>query len=352
MDLREALGELWRSRARTDRSPWALGWFAYDACAELAGAAKRRSNEAGTPRGLWLIDPKPGSEDILENGRRGTGWAFRESLSDAEFAEGVRVIRRLIAEGSVYQVNLCRRFSGAPWRGGLSPLLEAVRSGPLPAYLSAFSWAGEPSGELLCASMEMLFSRRADTVRSMPIKGTRPRGRTEDADRRLAAELAADPKEVAELSMIVDLVRNDLGRLARPGSVRVADTGSVHSFALVHHRIAEIVCTLDPHASPWQILEVLSPGGSVTGCPKIAAMEAIDRLEPVSRGPFTGALGVVAANGDAEVALPIRTAWCSEERLDMAAGCGVVWPSRAEQEVRESRLKISHWLDLLVEKPL
>jgi para-aminobenzoate synthetase component 1 len=126
----------------------------------------------------------------------------------------------------------------------------------------------------------------------------------------------------------------------------VTDPGSVRSFATVHHRVANVEAEVSAAVPWWELLGSIAPGGSVTGCPKWAAMEVIRSLEPVPRGPFTGALGVVSGNGDLEMALPIRTAWKLKGQVAMAAGCGIVWGSVPEREQVESRIKIAPWLEL------
>jgi anthranilate/para-aminobenzoate synthase component I len=269
------------------------------------------------------------------------------SLNEDNFKDEVRRIRMLIAEGSVYQVSLCRRFTVEQWEGGLRQLFETALVGSVsPGYLSCFLWGWSSSGELGCASMELLVSRRGGFLETRPIKGTRPRGKTVADDLDMIRQLESDDKERAELAMIVDLERNDLGRVARTGSVVVDDPGRVWTWERIHHRVARITAEV-PKATPWwEILAVMAPGGSVTGCPKEAAMAVITDMEPVARGPFTGALGVIAGNGDLELALPIRTVWTSGDRLEMGAGCGIVWESDPEAEEAESRLKIQKWLEL------
>ena len=230
------------------------------------------------------------------------------------------------------------------WTGSLGAFAAAAAVGGVPDFLASVSF-GE--GELVCASMELLLSRRGERLETQPIKGTRPRGLSLEDDGRLAADLESDPKERAELAMIVDLERNDLGRISQTGSVRVADPGSVYPYAAVHHRVARVVGRLRPGVEWWEALSAMAPGGSVTGCPKLAAMSVIAELEPVPRGPFCGALGVVAGNGDLELALPIRTAWRVGTLLEFAAGCGIVWESDPDSEEKESRLKVARWLELV-----
>ena len=345
----EAVEDLWSARIIRDLAPWALGWLGYQACAQLAGNLPARPDPEGGLSGMLLLEPEwVGRQVILRPGGAGVGAQLSSSLEKERFKEGVQRIRGHIADGTVYQVNLCRRFSVNRWDGGLQELFEAVAVSPVvPDYLSAFSWDGLSSGELVCASMELLVSRSQERLETRPIKGTRPRGSTPEEDVSLIRQLEADPKERAELAMIVDLERNDLGRVARTGSVVVEDPGRVRSWERIHHRVARVTASVSSEM-PWQdIVAVMAPGGSVTGCPKHSAMSVIAGLEPVARGPFTGALGVIAGNGDLELALPIRTAWTSEGRLEMAAGCGIVWESDPEAEEAESRLKIGKWLEMV-----
>lgn len=346
--LGEAIEDLWRDRKVRDQAPWAVGWLGYHACAEMGGGLPARPDPEDVLSGLLLLEPeRQGSQTVLRAGGARKDSLLRSSLSEDRFKEGVQSIRGLIADGIVYQVSLCRRFTVNQWDGGLRRLFEAASVGPaVPDYLSAFSWEGASPGELVCASMELLVSRRLNRLETRPIKGTRPRGATAEEDLRLIQQLEADPKERAELAMIVDLERNDLGRVARTGSVVVEDPGRVRSWERIHHRVARVTASVLAE-TPWQdIVAVMAPGGSVTGCPKRSAMSVIAGLEPLARGPFTGALGVVSGNGDLELALPIRTAWTSDGRLEMAAGCGIVWESDPAAEEAESRLKIGKWLDM------
>ncbi len=336
-----AVIELWPRRTVFDRAPWAIGFLTYEACAALAGGLPAHPAEAAVPAGLWLLEPTAVACPPLPATAPAEPPApLHASLDDVAFAGGVASIRAAIAAGTVYQVNLTRRFTTRCGRAGLAPLVAAAASPPYLARVLSDDF------ELLCASMELLVRRRGDQVATAPIKGTRRRGRSAAEDASLVAELAADPKELSELAMIVDLARNDLGRVAITGSVRVADPGAVATFAGVHHRLALVTPTVAADLPWWRLLAAVAPGGSVTGCPKIAAMELIRRLEPGPRGPYTGALGVVAGSGEVELALPIRTAWRAAGDIAFAAGGGIVWDSDPAAETAESRLKVARWLEL------
>jgi len=343
--LSEALQFLWPERRVRGRLPWAIGWIGYEEAARLSGGLPYRDGADLAPAAWLLLEPDEAAptSDQKTDRRRWSGVA-RWSLDADAYRRGVEAIRRRIGAGDVYQVNLCRRMTVDGFAGSLQPFADVASNGRVPDYLAHVDLG---DGELLCASMEMLLRRRGEELETRPIKGTRPRGDSPEDDQRLAAELDADAKERAELAMVVDLERNDLGRICEVGSVEVIDPGSVEAYAAVHHRVAQVTGRVRSELGWWEVVASMAPGGSVTGCPKHAAMTLIRELEPVQRGPFTGALGVVAGNGDLEMALPIRTAWRFGSILEFAAGCGIVWQSDPEAEERESRLKIARWLGLL-----
>jgi anthranilate/para-aminobenzoate synthase component I len=343
--LAEALQCLWPKRRVRDRLPWAIGWIGYEEAARLSGGLPHRQSADLAPAAWLLLEPEvavPTSDQ--KTGRRRWSGVARWSLDSGAYRRGVEVIRRRIGAGDVYQVNLCRRLTVEGFEGSLRPFADVASDGGVPDYLAHVDFG---DGELLCASMEMLLRRRGEELETRPIKGTRPRGVSPEDDLKLAAELDADAKERAELAMVVDLERNDLGRICEVGSVEVIDPGSVEAYAAVHHRVARVTGRARSGLGWWEVVASMAPGGSVTGCPKHAAMTLIRELEPVQRGPFTGVLGVVAGNGDLEMALPIRTAWRVGTTLEFAAGCGIVWQSDPAAEERESRLKIARWLELL-----
>ena len=344
-ELRHALSALWPRRRARDGSPWVVGWIGYEEAASLAGELPTHGGEDSAPAGRFLVDPEPATtEEEVGDPASASPGAACWSLDGERYRDGVESIRERIASGDVYQVNLCRRLTVVGSNRLLGPFALAAAKGGEPDYLARFHF---DSGELLCASMELLLRRRDDILETRPIKGTRPRGATVEEDRRLAEELASDPKERAELAMVIDLERNDLGRVSRIGSVEVVDPGSVRTYASVHHLVGRVKSRARPGLEWWEVLAAMVPGGSVTGCPKHAAMSLIRDLEPVQRGPYTGAFGVVAGNGDMEFALPIRTAWQIGTTLEFAAGCGVVWDSNPEAEEKECRLKVARWLDLV-----
>jgi para-aminobenzoate synthetase component I len=252
--------------------------------------------------------------------------AFAPTWTPAEHGDAVEQVRAAIGRGDVYQVNLVQHLR-APFAGSPRALAAALR--PLaPAWAHALhgdSWS------IVSATPELFLQTRGDRARTMPIKGTRPAG-SSDA-------IAASPKDRAEHVMIVDLERNDLGRVCRPGSVRVAEFLTERPMAGVRHMVSTVEGRLRPDVGVAELLRATFPGGSVTGAPKLAAIDHIARIEPVGRGASMGALGVVHPNGDLDLGLTIRTLAAAAGELHLWVGGGIVWDSDPAAEVEESLVK-------------
>jgi para-aminobenzoate synthetase component 1 len=240
-----------------------------------------------------------------------------------DYAAAIDEVRAAIARGDVYQVNLVQHLS-APFEG--SPFALAAALAPLqplhPRPLVGDGWA------IVSASPELFLARRGNRLVTMPIKGTRPIG--EDVD---------DAKDAAEHVMIVDLERNDLSRVCEVGSIRWPELMAQHELAGVTQLVSTVEGRVRADASLADILRATFPGGSITGAPKIAALDHIARLEPVGRGASMGALGTFQANGDFELALTIRTFAVAEGRAHLWVGGGIVWDSDPEAEIEESWVK-------------
>lgn len=245
---------------------------------------------------------------------------WERTWTDAEYAEAVETVRSAIGRGDVYQVNLVQHLS-APFEGdaaGLEPLLAGFR----PRSLAGDGWT------VVSASPELFLSRHGRTVRTCPIKGTRPLG-----------EHVEGAKDEAEHVMIVDLERNDLSRVCEPGSVRWPELMAERELAGVTHLVSTVEGTLREGVGLAELLAATFPGGSVTGAPKIAALDQIAALEPVGRGASMGALGTVRGTGDLDLALTIRTFAVAAGRIHLWVGGGIVWDSDPEEEVEESWTK-------------
>ena len=286
--------------------------------AELVRALCRRL-EAGPPRApcearLVLHEPEP---DELHLAR-------------------IRRALELIAAGEIYQVNLARRLELSAEGGAVDLLGLLARRAPAP-FAIACSFDGL---EVAGSSPQLFLKLRADgTLRTSPIKGTRPRGADPGADRRLAEELETDPKERAELAMILDVERNDLGRVAQTGSVRLAEPPVVVTHESLHHRGASIEARLKAGLGRDAVLRAVLPSGSVTGAPKIRAMEIIAALEPHRRGLYTGAYGALCHDGGLLLGMAIRTLVAEAGHAHYFVGGGIVADSDPAREVEETRWK-------------
>jgi para-aminobenzoate synthetase component 1 len=248
---------------------------------------------------------------------------WERSWDDEGYAAAIEAARSAIARGDVYQVNLVQHlsasFAGDPagLAGALAPLKPLV---PAPFEGDGFA--------IVSASPELFLARRGRTLLTAPIKGTRPAGVRID-----------DAKDTAEHTMIVDLERNDLARVCEPGSIRWPELLVERQLAGVTHLESRIEGRLRPNVTLAAILEATFPGGSITGAPKIAAVDLIAMLEPVGRGASMGALGTVYPNGDFELALTIRTFAVSKGRIHLWVGGGIVWDSDPHAEIEESWVK-------------
>ena len=258
---------------------------------------------------------------------------FTASMSQADYESGVRRIHEYIAAGDIYQVNLTQRFSCHVQGGNLFPLYQKLRE-ITPAPLATWMQLGER--EILSSSPETFLRMSGRNIETCPIKGTRPRGDTEAADRAFARELIESPKENAELTMITDLERNDLGQVCEFGTVRVAEMLALEKLEQVYHLVSTVTGTLRDDIDHLDALAACFPGGSITGAPKKRAMEIIAELEPVARGLYTGAVGYIGFNGESQLNIPIRTLVRESETLHYHVGAGIVSDSDPAAEYQET----------------
>jgi anthranilate synthase component 1 len=265
--------------------------------------------------------------------------AFEESLPRSSFVAAVERTKEHIRAGDVFQVVLSRRWS-APFSGDSFAVYRALRSlspSPYQYYLRT------PHGAIFGASPERLVHVAASpgetTAETIPLAGTRPRGATREEDLAYERELLADPKERAEHVMLVDLGRNDLGRVAKAGSIRVKDFFHVERFSHVMHIASRVTGSLAPGKDAVDALTATFPAGTLTGAPKIRAMEIIEDLEPVRRGAYGGAVGYLDFAGNLDVAIAIRTAVVANGTMHVQAGAGIVADSDPESEATECENK-------------
>ncbi|MCY3826415.1 MAG: anthranilate synthase component I family protein [Candidatus Dadabacteria bacterium] len=267
--------------------------------------------------------------------RAGPGPLPRSNIEREEYARKISAIKEHIAAGDVYQVNLSRKFRFKPLGEPLSWFLDFYRAQPVP--FAAF--IGFPGFELVSGSMELFLRRRGDSITTRPIKGTVRRDPDPRRDRELAETLGKKPKERAENLMIVDLMRNDLGRICGYGSIGVRELFTVRRYSTLFQMESEIEGRLRPGVGLSQIIASTFPPGSVTGAPKREAIRIIDSLEPHERGPYCGAICLFSPSGDFTMSVAIRTGVNSSEGVDFWFGGGIVWDSKADDEYGETELK-------------
>ena len=258
---------------------------------------------------------------------------FEASTEPGQFLRDVQRIKDWIAAGDIYQVNLSQAFQAGVSGGSLFGLYEALREAS-PAPMAA--WLSLDGREILSSSPETFLKISGRGVETRPIKGTRPRFFDADEDRRSAYELQTSAKEIAELVMITDLLRNDLGQVCEFGSVEVTGMLQLESLAQVHHLVSTITGTLRPETDAIDALAACFPGGSITGAPKKRAMEIIRQLEGKNRGIYCGAIGWFGFNGESSFNIAIRTLVRDGTRLVYHVGAGIVADSDPQKEYEET----------------
>jgi para-aminobenzoate synthetase component 1 len=351
-----------------------IGFFGYDLAPRLERLPRRHARDSRLPDirlalhdTAVIIDSRTGKADLWAWDLTGEGptaarkrlRAWQESIERAVRSLKPPRIRRsvmgplvssfdresylataqrvldYIAAGDVFQVNLSQRFTaqGRPEPLELYSRLKSVSPAPFGAFLQWDDLA------VISASPESFYQTRGERVITRPIKGTRPRGREPEEDARLALELRNSPKDRAELTMIVDLERNDLGRVCQYGSVEVLEPIELESFAQVHHLVATVQGIIRPGTGPVDVIRAVFPGGSITGAPKIRAMEIIDELERNRRSLYTGAIGYFSRCGTSAFNIAIRTILVEGDRASFQVGGGIVADSDPAAEYEETIVK-------------
>ncbi|MFM5725868.1 aminodeoxychorismate synthase component I [Aeromonas veronii] len=266
--------------------------------------------------------------------------AWQSNMSRAEYGEKFARIQEYLAAGDCYQINLTQRFS-APYQGDewqAYCLLATANKAPFSAFIRL------PDSALLSLSPERFLLLDGRHIETKPIKGTRPRHPDPATDRQVVQELAQADKDRSENLMIVDLLRNDIGRVSRPGSVSVPHLFAVESFPAVHHLVSTIHGELDARWQGVDLLRACFPGGSITGAPKIRAMEIIEELEPQRRNAYCGSIGYLSQHGRMDTSICIRTLIAEAGRLHCWAGGGIIADSDADSEYQETYDKVARIL--------
>ena len=374
-DFLKELDALWmkeRTSSDTDATglPFRGGWFLYLGY-ELAGQIEPRLKlpspldnfpvafASRIPAALildhrrkqaWLMAER-GREELLDRmaadlarassvfGDRAGSICIEHLREDdpADFLAAVRRVKRYIREGDVFQVNLSRAWSGRLLEGASETALYRRLRRHNPAPFAGLVTRGGQA--VISSSPERLIRVRQRMADTRPIAGTRPRGAIDSMDTAYSSELLAHPKERAEHVMLIDLERNDLGRVCRPGTVEVDELMVLESYAHVHHIVSNVRGELREEVTPGQVVRAVFPGGTITGCPKVRCMEIIAEQEGVGRGPYTGSMGYLNRDGDMDLNILIRTLVKDGSRISLRAGAGIVADSEPEAELEETRAK-------------
>jgi para-aminobenzoate synthetase component I len=346
--------------------PWWAGWLSYDLGREIEALPTIAGDDLGLPalalgryevylefdhlrrevnlRGegeaghLLRALERAGRVDVPDDRRPGL---WESSLPRADYERAVRRVVDYIRAGDVFQVNLTHRLS-SPWSGDPFALYGRLRQTSPAPFMALVRLGGV---DVVSASPERFLRRRGGLLETRPIKGTRPRGRSSREDRALAADLRESAKDRAENIMIVDLARNDLGRVCRYGSVRARRLCALERHPGVHHLVSVVEGGLERGVGLAEIVRATFPPGSVTGAPKIRAMEIIEELEPVRRGVYCGSMGWIGPGDDLELSVSIRTFIAAAGRLDLHVGGAVVADSEPAAEWRETMHKAARLLE-------
>ena len=346
--------------------PFLQGWFVYcgyELNAEVEPKLPLRPPPDGLPvalalycRGSVVVDHQQGRvhvwgdspaalRQILEDCKRVQATAegplppalSLEEEPPARYQQGIARIHDYILDGDVFQVNLSRkwsrRYAEPPCAASLFRRMARLNPAPFAAWMQ---WQGI---SVISASPERLLRHSQGRLDTRPIAGTRPRGRTAGEDAAMRQELISHPKERAEHIMLVDLERNDLGRIAMPGSVRVDEMMVTENYATVQHIVSNVTARVRPDCTHGEMIRALFPGGTITGCPKVRCMEIIAELEPEGRGAYTGSLGYIDDRGQMDLNILIRTLVLRGKELCFRAGGGIVIDSIQQAEVDETRIK-------------
>lgn len=350
----------------TSHLPFSGGWFlfcGYELLHEMEPSVKVRAEDDGFPL-AWLtripaavlVDrEKDQSWWVCEAGRENYFSLLQDDLSNTgfyqparisvtdlaeeepwQFLQGVSRIKRYICDGDVFQVNLARRWEGILEQGGAADLYAILRErNPAPfAGLADFG-----ACQIISSSPERLARIQEGNIETRPIAGTHPRAASPREDAKLREALIASIKERAEHIMLVDLERNDLGRICQPGSVQVDELMAVTSYTHVHHIESSVRGRLRAGTTPGQVLRALFPGGTITGCPKVRTMQIIAELEASPRAAYTGSMGYLNHDGSMDLNILIRTFMLQGKKLSFKAGAGIVADSDPDRELAETRAK-------------
>lgn len=345
-----------------------VGYFSYDLCHQVEKLPRTAVDDVNIPDAVlglyetaivvdhlkgevWLTDlnRRPGAQERLEQLASELEQAqktdldlittphehhpeFKSNFIKEDYLDSIRKIKDYIRSGDIYQVNMTQRFETSFLDTPLElyKKLRTINPAPFSAYMPF------EEATILSSSPERFIEIRDNRVETRPIKGTRPRGKTPEEDDFERAALHASEKDRSELLMIVDLERNDLSKIAKVGTVEVPELFVIEAYPTVYHLVSTVTAQLQENLTPIDVLRAAFPGGSITGAPKIRAMEIIDELEPTQRNIYTGSIGYIGFNGDTDLNIVIRTIVTKGDKAYFQVGGGIVWDSDEALEFEET----------------
>lgn len=379
----DALSDWWQYESTNDINttdlPFVGGWYvylSYEIAAEVEPGLHLPADTSGLPVALAtrfqtaiIIDHESNTayvvseEDSEHQNRADTieqdseltqsvkmpkvNASFNEEPAETHL-KNLEKIHQYIVDGDIFQANLSRLWQ--------VQLADEISDSELYLLLklnnpSPFSCVSTlPGGSIISSSPERLVSMKNTRIDTRPIAGTRPRAADEDADQLLSDELIAHPKERAEHIMLLDLERNDLGRVCEPGSIKVDELMTIESYQHVHHIVSNVTGERRPEITPIDVIKAVFPGGTITGCPKVRCMEILSELEQTGRGAYTGSVGYINRNGDMDMNILIRTLVQTGKKVSFRAGGGIVVDSQPEHELAETRAKAKGMINALTSK--
>ncbi len=321
-----------------------IGYFSYDLAYKLHKVKRTAKNDLKLPEIYFLAFEKWNefnSTSTPKEHQSNKEGNFKPSITKARYQKAYKNIQHYLKEGDIYQVNLTHRLEAKTDLPARELFSRIIHSNPVNflAYIEGENF------EVLSASPERFIKIEGNKIETCPVKGTRPRGKTPREDLLLKKDLIESKKEAAELNMITDLLRNDLGKVCKVGSVKVQGHRLIQKCPTVWHTYSKITGQIAQE--PLDTLISMLPGGSITGCPKKRAIEIIDELEPKTRGIYTGVIGYIKPNQDLDFNIAIRTVIKKKKNLYLQVGGGIVLDSKEKSEYQETLDKAKSFMDIL-----
>ncbi|MFH1218730.1 MAG: aminodeoxychorismate synthase component I [Candidatus Peregrinibacteria bacterium] len=327
-----------------------IGYFSYDLGYQLHNIKKIAKNDLNLPDIYLLAFEQKNIRPFKANNTiapvsesKHNSKSFNPTITKTQYSHAYNKIKHHIKEGDIYQINLTHRLEATTTKNPLNLFHKIIETNPVDhlAYIEG------PNFEILSASPERFIKIHNNHIETCPIKGTRPRHKNLQKDQKLKKELLESKKEAAELNMITDLLRNDLGKVCTTNSVKVEGHRLIQACPTVWHTYSHITGKLKQKITPIQALISMLPGGSITGCPKKRAMEIIDKLEPTTRSVYTGVIGIIHPNQDLDFSIAIRTIIKKGDKLYLQIGGGIVLDSTSTAEYQETLDKAKSFTKIL-----